>query len=235
MKNQNSILTIALLTGLFGCISEPKKILDPGPQSKRPLWVESSKVTWTEGDTILIRAQYTVRGDVRINGCYQLARLDAKELILREISEEIRGEINNAQQSLSESAEEILTQSKSSIYGGRITGLRFAEQFHERYTIDSIERIDCFVLAHLKRSEYENIRRTIIYKIAEVDPELKRAIRDRQIEFFKTIDDSTKEKGAAGSSPESKPQVIKAVPLENNPDESKGTLTQSPAMGERNQ
>lgn len=180
------ISTCVLMGVLAACSSTgPKKeVVESGGQPSKPGWVESTKITWNEADQVFFKTQYTIRGDERINGCYQLAKLETKETLLREMAEEIRGQIDNAQQSISENAEIILNQSRTGEYKGRVTGLRFLEQYHERYKADGNERIDCYILGAIKKSDYDSIRRVIVYKMAEVDPGLKAALNKRQIDFF---------------------------------------------------
>lgn len=176
--------TFAVVLGLVisGCASTEKRVVDSS--ASRPSWVEATKITWTEGDQILFKQEYSVRGDERLNGCYQLAKLEAKESLVREIAEELKGQIDSAQQGLSESAELVLSQVRSSEYGGKVTGMRFLEQFHERSIINQTERLDCFVLGSVKKSDYETIKRQILYKISEADPDVKKAIKERSVRFF---------------------------------------------------
>jgi hypothetical protein len=47
-----------------------------------------------------------------------------------------------------------------------------------------VERIDCFIMAGIKKTDYDQIKRQVLYKIADADPDVKRAINDRAIKFF---------------------------------------------------
>lgn len=181
MNQVRLVLMIATLISA-ACASKEKKTVLEG--DGRPEWVSSTKITWNEGDQVFFRTQYTIRGDERVNGCYQLAKLETKETLLREISEEIRGQIDNAQQSISESAEVLLNQSRASEFGGRVTGLRYVEQFHERYKLDGSERVDCYILGSIKKSDYETVRRAVVFKLVEVDPALNQAMNRKQVNFF---------------------------------------------------
>ncbi len=181
MKNCTFALVLGL--ALAGCTGPSKKVVADSSGS-RPNWADTTRITWSEGDQIFFKQEYSVRGDERLNGCYQLAKLEAKESLVREIAEELKGQIDNAQQSLSESAELILSQVRSSEYGGKVTGMRFLEQYHERGTVSGTERLDCFVLAAVKKSDYEQIKRQILFKVSEADPDVKRAIKERSVKFF---------------------------------------------------
>lgn len=177
---KKSMLLSLLLTG---CVTGPRAIVDSGGANK-PGWVSSSKISWVEGDQVYFRNQYTIRGDERLNGCYQLVKLDSKEALLREIAEDLKGQIDNAQQGISESAELVLSQVRSSEYSGKIIGMKFLEQYHERYVSGGVERIDCFVLAGIKKTDYDQVKRQVLYKVAEADPDVKRAIKERAVKFF---------------------------------------------------
>lgn len=186
VRMKSNILIVYLVaTVLTACTGGPKKeVLEVGQSNGKPNWVNSTKISWNEGDQVFFRTQYTIRGSERINGCYQLAKLETKETLLREISEDIKGQIDNAQQSISEDAEIVLNQSRTGEYRGKVTGLRFLEQYHERYRIDGTERIDCFILGSIRVQDYESIRRAVVYKMAEVDPGLRQALNQRQVDFF---------------------------------------------------
>lgn len=58
MKRLISTALLAAST-LTACVS---------PQKQRPAWVADPKVTWTEGDQVFLKTQYSVRGDERLNG-----------------------------------------------------------------------------------------------------------------------------------------------------------------------
>ena len=183
MNKVKLLLTIGCALALTACAVPGKKaVLE---QSKdKPTWVDSNKITWNDGSTVFIRSQYTIRGDERVNACYQLAKMDTKDVLLREISEDVRGQIDMAQQGISEEAEIILNQSTASEYGGKVTGFRFLERYHERYKLGEDERIDCFVLGKIRKGDYERIRRAVVFNVVQADPGLKKALTERQIDFF---------------------------------------------------
>lgn len=168
---------------LLGC-STGRKSEVTSVSGDKPGWVGDSRITWESGDQVFFRQEYSVRGDERLNGCYQLAKLEAKETLLREIAEDIKGQIDNAQQSLSESAELVLSQVRSSEYGGKVTGMKFLEQYHQRTVAGGVERLDCYILAALKKSDYDHVKRQVLFKVSEADPEIKQAIQNRAVQFF---------------------------------------------------
>ncbi len=168
---------------LTGCATDQRLLIDNG-SVKKPDWVESTKISWTEGDQVYFKSQYTIRNDERLNACFQLAKLDSKETLLREIAEDLRGQIDSAQQGISENTELILSQVRSSEYSGKIIGMKFLEQYHERYVSSGVERSDCYVMAGIRKADYDQIKRQVLYKIVEADPDLKRVIKDRAIQFF---------------------------------------------------
>lgn len=182
MKKCTFILVMAGI--LSACTTSPKSKVVTEESADRPSWVNGTKVTWHDGDKILYRQHYSVKGDERLNGCYQLAKLEAKESVVREIAEELRGQIDNAQMSLSESAELVLSQVRSSEYNGKITGMRFTEQYHERILTNDVERLDCFVLAEINKTEFDLIKRQMLTKVAQADAEVKKAIQQRSVKFF---------------------------------------------------
>lgn len=181
----NILVVFFLINALTACTGSQKKdVLEVVQSNGKPDWVNSTKISWNEGDQVFFRTQYTIRGNERINGCYQLAKVEMKETLLREISEDIMGHIDNAQQSISEDAEIVLNQFRTGEYRGKVTGLRFLEQYHERYKIDGTERVDCFLLGTIKMRDYDSILRAVVFKMVEVDSGLRQALNRRQIEFF---------------------------------------------------
>ncbi len=177
---------IPIFVLLTGCATSQQRQVLESQSAGRPEWVVSTKVSWVTGDQVNFRSQYTIRGDERPNGCFQLARIEVKEALLREVAEDLRGQIDSAQEGLSESAELALTQVRSSEFGGKVTGMRFTEQYIERYATSGVERIDCFVLAEIRKSDYDAIKRQVLYKIAAADPDIKRIMKNRAIKFFAT-------------------------------------------------
>ncbi len=183
-------MSIASRIGLSGilalfvaCASTPKKVvIDSSPV--RPTWMDTNKIAWDDGARVFLKSNHTVKGNERLNGCYDLARLDAKENLLSEIANDVRGRIDNAQQSISENAEVILGKVRSGQFEGQISGLRFSEQYFERYRIQDTERIDCYLLAEITLSDFNRTKQAVVNKVAEADPRLKEAIARQQIDFF---------------------------------------------------
>lgn len=178
----NKIMCGLLGIVLAGCASTGKLVLDSS--ANKPSWASSNKVVWQDGNKFLFKAQHTIRGDERLSGCYDLARLDAKESLLSEISNEVRGSLNNAQESISEQAETVLTKMRSSEFSGTISGLRFSEQYFERYKIGETERIDCQTLGEMSAADFNRTKQAVINKVVAVDPRIKEAIAKKNIDFF---------------------------------------------------
>lgn len=175
-----------LLTALIvvGCSSSPKRIVLDSSGDK-PSWTDSPKLIWEEGGVVMLKASHTVRGNERPNGCVDLAKLDAKENLISEIKNDVKGSIQNAQQSISEDAEVILGKVRSSGFEGSVSGLRFYESYWEKYQVGEIEqKVQCHVLGKMKKEDYLATKRSIVHKVAAVDPRLKEAITQKQIDFF---------------------------------------------------
>ncbi|MCB0342636.1 MAG: hypothetical protein H6626_01890 [Pseudobdellovibrionaceae bacterium] len=177
------LLTLSLV--FAGCATpKGRVVLDRATDRGRPDWVASTKMSWVEGDSYKFVARHTIRGDERVAGCYQLAQLDTKQVVLSQISDDVRGLIDNAQQSLMEDSESLLSLVRSSKFSGTITGLRMEESYYERYVIGDQERVDCFVLASIEKAQYNITRQRVLHKIVEVDPRLKDAILEKQKAFL---------------------------------------------------
>ena len=160
-------------------------ILDQSASSK-PKWTDSSKISWESKGIRYFKAAHTVQGNERANGCIDLAKLDAKENLISEIQNEVRGSLDNAQQSISEDAEIILGKTRSAEFSGKISGLRFTETYWEKYQIGKIEqKLTCHVLAQMKMRDYTQTKRAVVNKVMKVDPKLREAIAKKQVDFFK--------------------------------------------------
>ncbi len=195
---------------LTACATDQRLLIENG-SVKKPDWVESTKISWTEGDQVFFKSQYTIRNDERLNACFQLAKLESKETLLREIAEDLRGQIDNAQQGISENTELILSQVRSSEYSGKVIGMKFLEQYHERYVSSGVERSDCYVMAGIRKADYDQIKRQVLYKIVDADPDLKRVIKDRAIQFFNNDKPNNSDKERGTLPPKATPQAEKRV------------------------
>lgn len=183
MRYKGLIIFLGLL-GLTSCSSAPKRVVLDSSGDK-PSWTESSKLIWEDDGFVMLKVSHTVRGNERPNGCLDLAKLDAKENLISEIKSDVKGSIQNAQQSISEDAEVILGKVRSSEFEGSISGLRFDESYWEKYQVGDVEqKVQCHVLARMKREDYLSTKRSIVNKVAAVDPRLKEAITQKQIDFF---------------------------------------------------
>lgn len=181
-------LMMAVGTGCGGA-KVKRDVIDAS--GDEPRWAKASKQSWMDedGGKVYVRARHEVRGDQRVDACFDLVRLDARENLLSEIATDVRGRIDNAQQSISENAEVVLSKARSSEFKGRVVGFKFPEQYFERYRLPgdsgaSVERIECFVLAEISRDDYNRIKREVVEQIVEVDPRIKEAIARKQIDFF---------------------------------------------------
>ena len=183
MKNA-VILVFAI--GLIGCASTAQKIVLDTSTSDKPNWVDSSKMVWKEDGKSLFRGSYTVQGDERANACVDLAKLNVKEALITEIQEELRGAMESAQDSIKTNAELLLTKSTSSQYQGEISGLRFTSSYWEKYALaNNEEKTSCYVLSEIKDKDYMQTKRRIVNKVVAANPDLKKAVSENQINFFK--------------------------------------------------
>lgn len=188
----NKITFIGLMLILAGCATSHTKssiagrvfIDSTSHEDNPPEWVKNSKMGWEDGNYVFVKSSHTINGSERINGCFDLAKLNTKEAVITEIASDIKGRIDNAQTSISENSETILGKVRTEEYQGRVVGLAFKEQYFERYSTADVERQDCHVLAAIKKSDYDRLKRAIVDKIVEVDPEIKKAIQSKQIDFF---------------------------------------------------
>lgn len=183
MKKQ--ILSTVVALSLGACSSSPKRVVLDQSSSDKPSWTESNKLVWEKDGDVYLKATHTVRGNDRANGCVDLAKLDAKENLISEIKNEVKGSIDNAQQSIAVDSEVVLGKVRSSEFQGSLSGLRFEESYWEKYAIGELEQnLTCHVLARMKREDYLATKRAIVDKVAQVDPRLREAITRKQVDFF---------------------------------------------------
>ncbi|MBI4404126.1 MAG: hypothetical protein HY537_08195 [Deltaproteobacteria bacterium] len=205
MKTFGNIVLIFVLASCRTLTTKERAFIDSLVHSDNPpSWVSSTKTGFVENEKHFIRASHTIKGNERVNACYDLARLDANEAILSEIANDVKGRIDNANQSISENAEVVLGKVRSGEFEGRIIGLRFIEQYFERYEIGDVERVDCHVLAEIATGDYNLIKLAVVDKIVQVDPQLKEAILNKQIDFFGGLSSDNKLTHARGIKPHEK-------------------------------
>jgi hypothetical protein len=188
MKIPFQILSLGALATLGAACSSSVKLVDKQilhESSARPAWVEQSRSNWDEGGKVRIKAMQEVRGTERLSGCFDLARLNAKSLVVGEIQTLIKGVLDTHEATISEQAEIVLSKSRSEEFGGKLTGVRYVEDYSVRYRLGDEERIDCYVLSEISREDYNKMKRSILTKVEEADPKLKEQILNRHIDFFK--------------------------------------------------
>jgi len=130
-----------------------------------PAWSQKLEKSWVVGQDIFFSSTYTIRGDERVNGCFDLVLLDSREQVLSEIAIDIRGSIDHASQSISENAEVILGKVRTGEFSGRISGLKSYAQYFERYIIGTTERINCYVLSKISKANYDKTKHSVLYKM----------------------------------------------------------------------
>jgi len=185
-KSLISILTLSL--SACSSLKVPQRVFLDSTLKKDspPEWVNQVKVSWEDKDKVFMRSSYTARGNERVAGCFDLARLDAKEKVLSEVNNDVRGSLDNAQQSISENAEAVLGKVRTASFEGKVRGLRFSEEYFERYLIGDTERLNCHVLGEMKLSDYNDLKRAVVDELSRVDARLKEAITKKQIDFFES-------------------------------------------------
>ncbi len=180
-------ISVGLLSvlGMSACSSsgEIKKIvIDESDQ--KPSWVGDSRTAWEEGGKIYFRSSQQVRGNERLSGCYDLARMNAKTQLISEIQESIKGVLDTNEASISENAEIVLSKSRSSQFSAQVGGIRFSGEYFARYRIDDEERIDCHVLSEISKQDHTKLKRMVLSKVVEADPKIKEQIQKKHMEFF---------------------------------------------------
>jgi len=150
----------------------------------RPGWAEGTRTVWEEQGKLKYRGFHSIRGAERVNGCYELARLETKQALSTELNSDIKGRIDLASQSISENAEIIVGKVVSDVFGNQVRGLRFTDEFFERYSVANAERIDCFVLSEISFMDYNILKRNVVERLLAIDPRIKEAVAKQQINFF---------------------------------------------------
>ena len=169
----------------WGCSSTPRKVVLDTSSPDKPGWVDDSRISWKKDKRIHFKGDYTVRGNERANACIDLAKLNVKESLITEIQEELKGAVDNASDSIREDAEIILSKSRTAQYRGSISGLRFTSRYWEKYALATDEqKISCHVLGSVSEADYMKTKQNVLNKITRANPELKKAIQRKQINFF---------------------------------------------------
>ncbi len=184
IKTSAVLSALALLQACSSTSPAKKVILDES--ASKPSWVTDSKISWEEDSKVRIKSNQQVRGNERLSACYDIARLNAKSSLISEIQENIKGILDSHEATLSENAEVVLSKSRSAEFEGKISGLRFTEEYFVRYLLMSEERIDCLVLSEIAKDDYNKLKRAILYKVEEADPRIKEQIKEKHIDFFKS-------------------------------------------------
>lgn len=150
----------------------------------KPSWAKSSNARWSENNEVFIRAASTVKGTEEVEACYELAKLNAKELLILEIQSSIKDTIDGTFESMSESTKIVLGKSKTSEFAGKIKGLNFTEKYFEKSIMGGVERIECQQLSRITQKNYDRMKQLIIDNVQKVDPEIKEAVKQDRIDFF---------------------------------------------------
>lgn len=206
-----SLLGIALLPA---CASTPntsqlqRAVIDNSARGgEMPRWIGESKVSWEEDNRIYFKALFSVKGSQRLNGCFDLVRLEQSETVLENIKHEIKGEIALANEGIAEEADPLITKSISKSFNGTIKGLRAVEQAYERYLVNNAERIDCYLLSSMSKQDYNALKNNAFEQLISVNDEVARVVRKRQSDFFKSDKDKAAHEPArseASEKPEDK-------------------------------
>ncbi len=198
MKNTNKYVLTGLASILMAaCSSNSTKegtglngtsrvLLDNSMKGKEmPDWTQTTKVSWQDGDAYIFKGVYTVRGDQRVNGCYDLSTMEIQQRILSDIENSLRIEMNLANEGISENTDAMITKSIQSNMAGKIRGLRITDHAFERYRVLNNERVDCFVLGQMKSTDYQTLRSSVLSQMTSASPEVAAIVRKRQADFFK--------------------------------------------------
>lgn len=184
------ILLSTLFLSLASCTTGTKSVSEKITLEKStgkndlPDWTEKPQNSWSMDDTYFFKSSYSVRGDQRVNACYDLAKAEARENILTEFKSFFSSEINGYTQGLNETdAQELnkmfVTSVKSHLYG-----LKLSESVHERYIIQNSEKIQCHVLLTMnKESLLKNIQ-TALSNGTKINGEVAKQMKDRAVKFF---------------------------------------------------
>lgn len=209
MKSQNPASAVSFAMAVFvssllqGCSGSgsvkgdkvEKQVLDTGAGGSVPAWVQDAKVSWVaDGNVHRFKAFHSIKGDERLTACYELAKLNAQEQITSEIWADFKAAVSHSTQGVSESTEDVFVQSRNLETRGNIRGLRFAEAFHQRYLVNGMERIDCFVLGELSDADFRQMRSHILSPVVQASPELRKAIEEKHLDLYRSPGSGSEDK-----------------------------------------
>lgn len=179
------IIALGFLTRCTSMDPQQRRFLDSTFHSEsRPGWTTSTKAAWEEDGLIKYRGFQSIKGNERLNGCYDLARLNTKQSVASELDNDISGKIHAAGQSISENAELIVGKAIADVFGSQVRGLRFTNEYFERYMVANVERIDCYVIGELSIMDYNILKRNVVDKVLAIDERIREAVAQQQIKFF---------------------------------------------------
>jgi len=158
--------------------ADNKEILEASLPA-RPDWVDRLETQYEDNQNLYLRSEYTLRGDQRINSCYDLAKLDGAQQLINQISQELKGEYFNVSSSSSENEIEALTKAVRSRFEGELRGLRLLRQYFERYEIKGVERITCYVEHSIEKKNLTTLQR----RARDIAQEVRDELTKRQVKF----------------------------------------------------
>lgn len=195
MKVKICIISVALTISACssnGIKKSYRQVVDSSSRgADAPAWVQDSKLGWEESGSYFIKGFSSARGNERLNSCYELSKLEAKKALLSEVKENVKGILDTSIQSSSEDQEQLFSQAMSTAIEGQLRGLRFKEQYFERYIVEEHERIDCHVLSAIPLKDFTDLKRRVLYQMADADPRIKEALLLKQRDFFKEESNET--------------------------------------------
>ncbi len=180
------LVVIAIMSGCSSATKGDGRVfLDSSiHEDSPPSWVKDLRANWEEQDRFIQKGAFQAKSNDRVNGCFDLAKSEAQDSILQEAALSVRGRIDQAQLSLSEDAEVVLGKVSSREYKGTIQGVRVNEQYFDRARVSGVERVDCYVLASISKTDMARLKNNVLSELANKDNRVKEAITKKQIEFF---------------------------------------------------
>lgn len=186
----SGLVTLTLGLSFTGCATGPesvsgtaKRVLDRSYDEK-PDWLTNQDVSWKDSGLVFYKSTYTVRGDQRINACYDLARLGLFETVLTEVRSELKASNDLASEGTSENEDSLLVKSLSETLQGTLKGVRVKSKAFERYEINEVERVDCHILTEISEKDYLKIKNEIKTAQTSVTEDVAQAVRGKQKRFF---------------------------------------------------